>query len=42
MTCDLDFWKDLFRKCLLNYRKVQANIRKYLLCVLLKVANLFC
>lgn len=40
--CDFDFWKGLFRKCLLNYRKVQANIRKYLLCVLLKVASVFC
>ena len=34
--CILEFWKALFRKCLLNNRKVQANIRKYLLCVLQK------
>lgn len=34
--CTLEFWKALFRKCLLNNRKVQANIRKYLFCVLQK------
>lgn len=38
-TCNLDFWKALFRKCLLNNRKVQANIRKYLLYVLLNNAS---
>lgn len=37
--CNLDFWKALFRKCLLNNRNVQANIRKYLLYVLQKVAS---
>lgn len=40
MTCTLDFWKALFRKCLLNNRKVQANIRKYLLYVLQKGCQL--
>lgn len=41
-TCTLDLWKALFRKCLLNNRKVQNNIRKYLIVCPLKGFQLTC